>query len=443
MNSRLTYQRHETDVRHIPTSCNQRMGNLNLTIRTQPAGANQNNAYRPGTHNQTPQYWGTNQRFPQPSPTNPFLPRQMGIPWFQNQRTAGTNPNAVQHPRTNLHLNPTPNQIGSVHAQFPGPPLFTPRVGTFQFQGNGQICGERIPSRATFQFQPATTRVNNKKLTPSRQRHNKWFVNSALFGLDERVEKQQKEEGSPQVEEASQAQKEIIAKINHIKHLSTSYSKVKALELLCEDLQTPVFGDFPGYEQERTIMKNLAHFLKEQINEIKRVEEEEKRKNWLENFEPNMRAPFPVIAIKIRELENKRNMLEKERKDSENLNKEGKNCAGEHGETKKEADMLKAEVEAYDIRLKAMRERQSSERKSIDSKRIQHEREMEEINKTYDHSLHEGLRSIQEKIVQETKLLVEVKKELYDMKNENECIQLRISETVAKNEEFKKLCAKS
>ena len=68
---------------------------------------------------------------------------------------------------------------------------------------------------------------------------------------------------------------------------------------------------------------------------------------------------------------------------------------------------------------------------------------MEEINKNYDHSLHEGLRSIQEKIVQETKLLVEVKKELYDMKNENECIQLRISETVAKNEEFKKLCAKS
>lgn len=47
---------------------------------------------------------------------------------------------------------------------------------------------------------------------------------------------------------------------------------------------------------------------------------------------------------------------------------------------------------------------------------------MEEINKIYDYSLYEGFCSIQEKIVQEIKLFVEVKKELYDMKNENECI---------------------
>lgn len=50
-------------------------------------------------------------------------------------------------------------------------------------------------------------------------------------------------------------------------------------------------------------------------------------------------------------------MFEKERKDFENLNKEGKNCVGEYGEMKKEVDMLKVEVEVYDICLKVMRER--------------------------------------------------------------------------------------
>lgn len=444
MNSRPGYQQDKPDVPYIPASCNQRMGNVNSTITTQPTRANQNNAYHPGTNYQAPHNWATAERFPRAISTNPFLRRQTGIPWYQTQRP-GTNPNASQHPGTNLHLNPIPNQIGSIHVQFPGPPLFTPWSGTFQFQGNGQICEERIPNRATFQFQPATTRVKSGKLTPSRQRQNKRFLNSALFGQDDRVEKnveekQQKEEGSPQTEEAIQEQRERIAITSNIKHLATSYSKVKALELLCRDLQTPVFGDFPGYEQERIIMINLAHFLKEQINKIKHVEEEEKRRNWLENFEPAMRAPFPVIAIKIRELENKRNMLEKEKRDFENLNKEVKNYAGELElrERTKEVDMLKAEIEAFDTRLKAMRERMGLERKSIDLKRTQHEREIKEINKTLNHILYKDLPKLQEKIFKETKPLIEVKNELNNWKEQNDCIRARIFETMAQKEEFKK-----
>lgn len=432
-------------------SYSQRAGNYNFTDATHPTGANQYTTYHPGTQRRTSQHPGPNQQFPQPA--NPFLTNQMGMT-FQPTQYPATNPNTQQHPGSNQYstLNTGSQQFQRAPFQFPGPPLFTPYFGPIQLPGNNQPFEERRPHTAgpQFIFQQATTSGNVRQTWGNnlhrRQRQKNGFAPSSFFGQDEKMEtneeKKQQNKEEIQAEEARQKEKERIAKTSHIKRLITSYAKVRTLERLCRDFETPVFGDFPGNETEKTIVKNLAHFLKEQINKIKHVDREERGKALFINGDPVLRGPIFVIANTIHELENKRGKLEKEKKYFDNLDKEVKNCAGELEEKTKEAEILKTEVEAYHTRMKAMKERKIAERKSNDTERAQHGREMEEINKTHAHNLHENLRNLQEKIGKETKALNETKRELENMKKQNDSIRARIFETMAQNEDFRKLLVK-
>ena len=72
-------------------------------------------------------------------------------------------------------------------------------------------------------------------------------------------------------QESAHKEKERIDKSIGLKHLITSYAKARTLVALCRDFNTPLFGDLPNNEEEKIVMKNLGHFLKDETNKIKFV----------------------------------------------------------------------------------------------------------------------------------------------------------------------------
>ena len=288
----------------------------------------------------------------------------------------------------------------------------------------------------------------NSQDLPEKQTRWSIFGNLVFRRQDGKAEKlaePKKDEQNPQTEEQKQAQQarqkeqERIAKSIHIKHLITSYVKVRTLASLCRDFETPVFGDFPGNEGERTIMKNLAHFLQEEINKIKFVSREERGKISFKNDDPVLLASFPIITATISELEEKRGKLEQERKDFEKLQKDVKGFAGELEKNIKESVTLKDDVEAYNTRMEKLNERLRTERQCNETERSQFEKEMEEIDKIHIHSLNENLRTLQEKIGKETEGFNEARRELKNLKERNDGLRARISDMEIKNDNFKKI----
>ena len=248
-----------------------------------------------------------------------------------------------------------------------------------------------------------------------------------------------------EVEESSQKEKERIDKSIGIKHLITSYAKARTLVSLCRDFNTPLFGDLPGNEAEKTIMKNLAHFLKDETNKIKfaSCREDKQVKTTFENEDPTMNVSLSVIATTISELEKKKRKLEGDKREFENVDKAVKGFTGELEENIKQAATLKTDIEAYNVRLERLKERQKNERKSNEAERSQFQKEMEEINKIHLHSLQENLRTLQEKIGEETKGFNDVKRELKDLKERNDSLRTRIKEVEAINNNLKKILAES
>ncbi|XP_078361236.1 uncharacterized protein LOC144645531 [Oculina patagonica] len=281
-------------------------------------------------------------------------------------------------------------------------------------------------------------RLQNK--LPEKQTGWSFFGHFPFFRKDGKTEKSepnrdeqnQQTERQKQAEETRQKEKERIAKSIHLKHLITSYVKVRTLKSLCRDFETPVFGDFPGNEGEKSIMRNLAHFLKEEIDKIKFVSTEERGKIIFENHDPVLLASFPVIAATISELEEKRAKLEEERKYFEKLQKDVKGFSGVLVKNINESVALKNDVEAYNTRLEKLKERQETERKSNETEPLQFDKEMEEIDKIHIHSLNENLRTLQEKIGKETQGFNEARKELKNLKERNESLRARISEVETK-----------
>ena len=109
----------------------------------------------------------------------------------------------------------------------------------------------------------------NLQNLPAKHRQKHVFANRELCRqVGKTAEKLVPNNGEEdQLTEETQAE-ERIDKSVCIKHLSTSYAKTRTLVALCHDFNTPVFGDLPGNEGEKIIMKNLARFLKDETDKI-------------------------------------------------------------------------------------------------------------------------------------------------------------------------------
>lgn len=156
-----------------------------------------------------------------------------------------------------------------------------------------------------------------------------------------------------------------------------------------------------------------------------------------------MQAGLSLIAATISELQKKKRKLEGDKREFENVDKIVKGFTGELEENIKQATTLKTEVEAHNVRLERLKERQKNERKSNESERSKFNKEMEEINKLHVHSLQENLRTLQEKIEEETKGFNDAKKELKNLKERNDSLRTRIKEVEKTNSNLKKILAKS
>ena len=224
----------------------------------------------------------------------------------------------------------------------------------------------------------------------------------------------------------------------------TSYAKARTLVSLCRDFNTPLFGDIPSNEEEKIVMKNLAHFLKDETNKIKfvccNVGED---KTTMENEDPTMQASLPLIGTTITELEKKKRKLEGDKREFENIDKVVKGFTGELEENIKQVTTLKTEVEAYNVRLERLKERQKNERKSNESERAKFNNEMEEIDKIHAHSLQENIRMLQKKIGDEITGFNDAKRELQNLKERNDSLRTRIKEVETVNNNLRKILAQS
>lgn len=285
----------------------------------------------------------------------------------------------------------------------------------------------------------------NLQNLPAKHRQKHVFANRELCRqVGKTAEKLVPNNGEEdQLTEETQAE-ERIDKSVCIKHLSTSYAKTRTLVALCHDFNTPVFGDLPGNEGEKIIMKNLARFLKDETDKIRFVYcRDEQEKTTFENEDPIMQASLPEMEATISELEKKKRKLEGDKREFENVDKVVKGFAGELGENIKQVTTLKTEAEAHNVRLERLKERQKKERKGNELERSQFHKEMEEINKIHLHSLQENLRTLQDKIAEETNGFYDARRELKNLKERNDSLRTHIKEVETINNNFKRILAKS
>ena len=254
------------------------------------------------------------------------------------------------------------------------------------------------------------------------------------------VREEKKDQTTAEVTQAEELQRRLterdrIVNLIRIQHLISSYVKVRNLSALCRDFETPVFGDLPeGNEVEKSIVRNLSHFLKEEIQKIRFVDLEERGqiKFGIFDRDPLLRASFPVIKTTIMRLELKKNDVEKEKKKLETLEKEITDFLEELKLKEGDSKTLKSEVEAEKARIEKLKERLKEERKNNESIRYQFGKEMEHIDNIQIHGLHEDLRALQEKISKERKDFNQKKDELKNLKEQNSSLRVRISETERK-----------
>lgn len=251
---------------------------------------------------------------------------------------------------------------------------------------------------------------------------------SQTIAKDKRGEKERITNGA--LEQAGEAhrglQKEADKIMNRIrvKYLSLCYTKVRSLSALCRSFQTPVFGDTPGgNELEKTVIKNLAYFVKEEIQRIRfnDLGFEKNRKLTFREFDsdPVLRPGFCFIEATVKKLELKTNNLQKEKERLEMLEREFKELSEELTEREAEAKVLKVEVENEKARVGKLTERLKTERENNGKLRLQYCKELEQIREVQIHGLHENLRSLQEKITKENNAIKEECESLRQLKEQN------------------------
>ena len=427
-----------------------------------------------GTHHPLrAHYPGTNQCYSRHPGPNPFLtqhPRMTHFPINHsgaNQYTAqypGNSPYATLHPGQ-WQFGET-LQHGGAESRFLRYPPFTGRNP--QFSGNKQLPFQTTRFGVPRQFQnpfPQTRfsseiqKTNGKTwqsptgnqndITTTGQLHNFQFIGSMSSSAPTKEAfNENKPQTNPLVDNSPfrnqtteagqygklqkrQLERDGITNLMRIQHLISTYITVRNLVVLCRDFKTPVFGDFPdGNDVEKKILKTLLQFLKEEIRKLRFVGLEEGEELMFDKCveDPILRASFSVLKMTIKRLEIKINDLQDERKKNEKLEKDTKTFAEELRVKEAKARTLKAELGAEKSRWDKLSERLQEERKNSETTRLEFVQEMEALNQIKLHKLHEDLRTLQEKISNETKLCNKTKEEIQIVKGENDSLRMRISE---------------
>ena len=158
------------------TSKNAQTENRVLTYSAQQntpsdnTGGTKHTTQYPGTQQYTPKYPGTNQHFSQHTGTNPFsIPEEIKTTPRLAQNP-GANQHSTQHPGITQYFTPHLGQYQfgrtTCHtgtAKFPGPPLYTPYLGTAQYPGTSKQFVGRMPYNTGSQIQQTATQFNDGK----------------------------------------------------------------------------------------------------------------------------------------------------------------------------------------------------------------------------------------------------------------------------------------
>ena len=153
------------------TSNNQRTENCDLTHSAQQntllnhAGGTKHTTQHPGTQQYTPKYPRTNQHFSQHPGKDPFSIHRTTHHLTQYP---AANEHSTQHPGITHCFTPHlgQNQFGRTTqhtgaGKFPGPPLYTPYMGTAQYPGTSQQFAGRMPYNTGSQFQQTPTQFSD------------------------------------------------------------------------------------------------------------------------------------------------------------------------------------------------------------------------------------------------------------------------------------------
>ena len=126
----------------------------------------ENNTQHPGTLQHTLQCPGTIHHFSQHPGTDPFLTQHVRMTHFPAAQCPGLNQFSSQHPGTTPYSTPYPGQISqnTRTSKFPGPPLYTPYLGTGQYTGTNQLFEEKTPYTAGPRFHQTATQFNSETL---------------------------------------------------------------------------------------------------------------------------------------------------------------------------------------------------------------------------------------------------------------------------------------
>ena len=146
------------------TNKNPQTENCDLTHSVQQntlsnqSGGTQYTTQHPGTQQYTQKYPGKNQHFSQHPGTNPFSTQEIRTPHIAQY--PGDNQHSTKHSGITQYCTPHLGQYQfgrTTHftgaAKFPGPPLYTPYLGTAQYPGTSKQFLGRMPYNTGSQFQ--------------------------------------------------------------------------------------------------------------------------------------------------------------------------------------------------------------------------------------------------------------------------------------------------
>ena len=178
MDSEPEYHKRDYSFNFYPacsTSKNTQPGNCDLpthsaqqnTLSNHTGGA-KHTTHHPRTQQYTPKYPGKNQHFSLHPGTNPFSTQEIGTPHLAQY--PGANQHSTQHPGVTQYFAPQLGQYQfgrTTHytgaEKFPGPPLYTPYLGTAQYSATSKQFVGRMPYDTGSKFKQTATQFSEGK----------------------------------------------------------------------------------------------------------------------------------------------------------------------------------------------------------------------------------------------------------------------------------------
>ena len=185
------------------TSINRQTENCDLKQSEQQntpfkhTGETENTAQHPGTQKYNPKYPGTNQHFSQHPGTNPFSTQEIRTTHHLAQYP-GANQHSTKHPGLAQSSTPLLGQFPfgvATHytgtGKFPGPPLFSPYLGSAQHPRTSKEFVGNMPYNTVSQFQQTAAQFSDgtkcTRENPSRQQVVGNIATSTISNFNSKV----------------------------------------------------------------------------------------------------------------------------------------------------------------------------------------------------------------------------------------------------------------